>query len=306
MRNISIYKLEQDFVAGDQNNIRKLEAKLIDDEKIFSEISSDYEKDKIKYKDEYIKAKINYLKNHRLYDWLILKYYFETVLFNEARTFPDYQKKEMEKHGWMFPIQYANARIVTSGEFSGKTEELYIRDFHSHFDSLFTNITLGKKDSRVDRYYKQAIACYKSRNYFSCVVTLFPIVESYHSYMNGFDGEQIYKIKNHLTEVENKVKNITQIFELKIKYYINLIEQFNNLAKNHYFKFSEIKDPEPEIINRNRLMHGIFSREVSQKDCLQLFCVISNMVILKTMINANDEMNRLKIEIDKLENQKKV
>ena len=49
---------------------------------------------------------------------------------------------------------------------------------------------------------------------------------------------------------------------------------------------------EPEIINRNRIMHGLFSREISQKDCLQLFCVISNMVVIKSIIDASEMMDK--------------
>ena len=47
-------------------------------------------------------------------------------------------------------------------------------------------------------------------------------------------------------------------------------------------------------------MHGLFSREISQKDCLQLFCVISNMVVIKNIIDANDNMNKIEEEIAKL------
>ena len=58
---------------------------------------------------------------------------------------------------------------------------------------------------------------------------------------------------------------------------------------------------EPEIINRNRIMHGLFSREISQKDCLQLFCVISNMVVIKSIIDASEMMDKTLEELKQLQ-----
>ena len=48
-------------------------------------------------------------------------------------------------------------------------------------------------------------------------------------------------------------------------------------------------------------MHGLFSREISQKDCLQLFCVISNMVVIKSIIDANEMMNKTIEELKQLQ-----
>lgn len=76
---------------------------------------------------------------------------------------------------------------------------------------------------------------------------------------------------------------------------------FNDLAENHYFNKSLDRQNEPEIINRNRIMHGLFSREISQKDCLQLFCVISNMVVIKSIIDANEMMDKTIEEMKQLQ-----
>lgn len=82
---------------------------------------------------------------------------------------------------------------------------------------------------------------------------------------------------------------------------LNLVKQFNELAKEHYFNISLDRKDEPEIINRNRIMHGLFSREISQKDCLQLFCVISNMIVIKSIIDANEMMNKTMEELKQLQ-----
>ena len=110
--------------------------------------------------------------------------------------------------------------------------------------------------------------------------------------MNNFNNNEFYKIKNHLESITEKVEAVKQIYVTRITYYINLVKQFNDLAENHYFNKSLDRQNEPEIINRNRIMHGLFSREISQKDCLQLFCVISNMVVIKSIIDASEMMDK--------------
>ena len=119
--------------------------------------------------------------------------------------------------------------------------------------------------------------------------------------MNNFNNNEFYKIKNHLESITEKIEAVKQIYVTRITYYINLVKQFNDLAENHYFNKSLDGQNEPEIINRNRIMHGLFSREISQKDCLQLFCVISNMVVIKSIIDANEMLNKTIEELKQLQ-----
>lgn len=300
MSKIEVYQLEPEYVVGDAKNLLALKEKLEKDLFLLNKIEADYNLCPDKYKKEYIESKIIYLKNKHLYCWLFLKRYFDQALLSEHFTFPDLQKEEMKKHGWMFPLAFSNTKITTSGEVDITTEQLYIRNFDRLFDKLF-EFNIGEENSRIDRYYKQAIFNYKNKCYYSCAVSLFPIIESYHQYMNNFNDDEFYKIKNHLEGITEKIEDVVQIYSMRINYYVNIVKQFNDLAKNHYFSTSIERQNEPEIINRNRLMHGLFSREVSQKDCLQLFCVISNMVVIKSLINANETMNQTLQELRQLQ-----
>lgn len=299
MREISIYKMKPVYIAGEVYNITALEEKLVADKEILLQIEQDYNRNQDEFKCEYITAKKNHLSNLHFYYWLILKKYFEDALLSEMPSFPDYQKEEMRKRGWMFPQAFINSRITTSGNVDVTTEELYTRNFDRLFDNLFA-FTIGEPNSRIDRYYKQAIKNYKDKCYYSCAVSLFPIIESYHQYITSFNDNSFYRIKENLDSVEEEMESVNQIYSIKIKYYINLVKQFNELAKEHYFSVSLDRTNEPAIINRNRIMHGLFSREISQKDCLQLFCTLSNMVVIKTILEANDMMNRTAAELNEL------
>ena len=287
------------FVAGEVENLIALKEKLEADKEVLAQIEQDYNQNQDEFKCEYITAKKNHLSNLHFYYWLVLKKYFEDALLSEMPSFPDYQKEEMRKRGWMFPQAFINSRITTSVNVDVTTEELYTRNFDRLFDNLFA-FTIGEPNSRIDRYYKQAIKNYKDKCYYSCAVSLFPIIESYHQYITNFSEDSLYRIKDNLDSVTEKMENVNQVYNIKIEYYINLVKQFNELAKKHYFKKSLSRRNEPPIINRNRIMHGLFSREISQKDCLQLFCTLSNMVVIKTILDANDMMNKTAAELNKL------
>lgn len=299
MRKIDVFQRKPEFILGDPQNLQALEKKLNEDTKLLSQIEVDYNNEPNKYNEEFVSAKINHLKNQYLYCWLILKYYFDQAIDSAIKIFPDFQKEEMREKGWMLPLFFINKKLMASGGSPATTEDLYVRNIDKLFNTLF-NFSIGEKNSRIDRYYQQAISNYKNQCYYSCAVSLFPIIESYHQFINHFNDDSFYKIKDNLESLTEKMENVKQIYNIKIKYYIDLVKQFNELAKEHYFKQSLSRKNEPAIINRNRIMHGLFSREISQKDCLQLFCVISNMVVIKNIIDANDNMNKIEEEIAKL------
>ena len=178
MRKIDIFQMEPEFILGDLQNLQALEKKLNEDAVLLSQIEVDYNNNRNKYNEEFVSAKINHLKNQHLYCWLILKHYFDQAFNSEIKTFPDYQKEEMREKGWMLPLFFINKSIMATGGSPVTTEDLYVRNMDRLFDTLF-NFNTGEKNSRIDRYYQQAISNYKNQCYYSCAVSLFPIIESY-------------------------------------------------------------------------------------------------------------------------------
>lgn len=148
MRIIDIYQMEQEYIVGDGKNLQALKEKIETDDVLLKEIEEDFNQNPIQFKNEYINAKTNHLKNRYMYCWSFLKWYFDKALFSERTTFPDFQKEEMKKQGWMFPFAFINTRITTSGGVNVTTEELYIRNFNRLFDRLFC-FNIGEKNSRI-------------------------------------------------------------------------------------------------------------------------------------------------------------
>ena len=214
MRKIDIFQMEPEFILGDLQNLQALEKKLNEDSILLSQIEVDYNNDCNKYNEEFVSAKINHLKNQHLYSWLFLKWYFDQAINSEMKTFPDFQKEEMRKKGWMLPLYFINKSIMATGGSPVTTEELYIRNFDKLFDILF-DFNIGEKNSRIDRYYHQAFFNYKNQCYYSCAVSLFPIIESYHQFINNFNEDCFYKIKDNLESVTKKWRTLNKFTTFK-------------------------------------------------------------------------------------------
>ena len=298
MKKITPFEMKNVYSISETENLVKLHNKLDEDKQILSDFECEYVNGKVQYKNEYFQAKRTHLENTKIYNWLVLKYYYEQAFYSDKnlRLSIDYQKEDMKQKGWVFPIQCANLRITRTGIFANTIEQAYIDLFNNNFDDFFSFV-IGD-DLKINKYYRQAISNYKNQNYFSCAASLFPIIEFMHQTVTKFNKDDYYQIKKHLNDFSNEIDNIKKIYTVKITYFSDIVEQINDLIKNHYFKKSVSRKYEPLIINRNRLMHGLFTRDISQKDCLQLFCVISNMNLLYNMIRASNLLDTISKEIE--------
>ena len=173
MRKIEIYQIQQAVIVGSTFDLDALAKKLAFDTLLMQQIESDYNGNKQEFKTEYISAKTNHLKNKWLYCWLYLEHYFGSALLSTLNTRDNAQKEEMKKIGWMFPPYFINKHITPSHNANKTFEDAYIHMFDKLFDLLFNiNINhfisdVSQKDTRANKYYKQAIVDYKNGNYYA-------------------------------------------------------------------------------------------------------------------------------------------
>ena len=307
MRTIQLYQIQYSYVVGSAYDLNILAPKIVKDEEIFQQIEQDYKSNPQAFKTEYVSAKSAHLSNKWMYCWLLLHHYSEKALLQFVNPSAAIEKEQLRSLGWMFPADLLGYRVKTSNDIQA-TEQAYVNFFDKYFDQLFNKnlsdytFKVTSEGYRVDNYYQQAIACYKNNCYYACVASLFPIIEYLHKRLTNFDESKLYQIKNNLGKASNKVVGIQPVYEYQsnFSYHVDLVNQFNDLATNHYFKTSVGAEDEPQIVNRNRIMHGIFTREISRKDCLQLFCVISNMSILQSMVDASDYLKELDAQLAQL------
>lgn len=69
--------MEQEYVIGDVKNLHTLKGKLEKDAVLLKEIEEDFNQNPSQFKNEYINAKTNHLKNRYMYYWAFLKWYFD-------------------------------------------------------------------------------------------------------------------------------------------------------------------------------------------------------------------------------------
>ena len=62
MRKIDLYQIEQEYIVSDVKNLQALKDKLKEDVVLLNEIEKDFNQNPTQFKNEYINAKIHYLK----------------------------------------------------------------------------------------------------------------------------------------------------------------------------------------------------------------------------------------------------
>lgn len=168
-------------------------------------------------------------------------------------------------------------------------DERYTYWFDKYFDNYFT----ASLDD--NRYFYDAIRCYKNDLLFSCVCSLFSIMEFYQRRISKFDGKTIFSMKKAL---DNSAVPDLKGYKLYYRAFENILNSF--LKKNMYANSVE-NEPEPPVINRNRTLHGIFTRNITKTDCLKLFCIVKSMVSFNSWLNSLSIMEKLSDEIEELE-----
>lgn len=124
-----------------------------------------------------------------------------------------------------------------------------------------------------------AIFCFENRQYKACTLLLFGIIDAklirLQSKKGGRDRRKVGGGAVKLLETKYKEKADTEYFLYHILYFSGLLESLNTFfANGNDFR------KEPTVINRNFVDHGMNSRSVRRKDCIQLFLALYNLTEL--------------------------
>ena len=194
---------------------------------------------------------------------------------------------KLQKLGWFIWLQ--NYKISTSFPYKDE-DELYTYWFDKYFDDYFIN-----QDITIP-YYSEATDNYKNNNLYACVCCLFPLIEYMVKKILKFDGNTIFHIKKELTN--SKLSNVDGYK----KYFDEFEDNLKKFLTTNIYKTSTEQDPEPNFICRNRILHGIFTREISKTDCLKLFCIIRSLDSINSWLNIINSIKNLSEELVKLQN----
>lgn len=188
-----------------------------------------------------------------------------------------------QKDGWFIWMKIEG--FSTTYDYK-TTDELYTYWFDKYFDRYFPN----KQD---EPYFNEVVQNYKNGCYYSCACCLFPLMERIQRRISKFNGNTIFSVKNELSKSHlpdpQKCNDYLSKFEKSLNTFLD---------KNTYKKSVE-SDVEPKEICRNRVMHGIFTREISKTDCLKLFCIYESLYKFNYWLNS---VNSIKVLIEQLHN----
>ena len=140
-------------------------------------------------------------------------------------------------------------------------------------ESLFENLLEMKVVKKSD--LEEAIYDYKQGKYKSCALIMFSLIDAKLIRFQNADKQR--KVgKGAVDFLAKKMKSdsdIEQIFHMLLCYE-NLIAC---LAK--MFEHGNDFRKQPKVINRNFIDHGMMTRKVLKRDCIQLFLLYYNLIM---------------------------
>ena len=149
--------------------------------------------------------------------------------------------------------------------------------------------------SNAGKQIEEAIYCYRNHKYFACACVLFSSIENIERSITEFNPSDKFVMSAQL-----KKPQADSVICFNKEYFINFEKQMNEFLLNNFYKTSLQSDPEPKEINRNRIMHGIFTRDVSKTDCLKLFVLTNSLLLFDDWLNSYRKMKEISGFLDKL------
>ena len=168
------------------------------------------------------------------------------------------------------PIDKKSAEAIALKQCSGQKME-----------QIFEIISETKRVKKID--FEEAVFDYNHKQYKSCAFILFSLVDAVLIRLQKKSDLNGKRRKVGLSAVSEAKKRTetdinTQMLFIAI-FYTNL---FACLEK--VFEGGKDFKNQPDVINRNFLDHGMMTKKVRKKDCIQLFLLYYNMLELLDMI----------------------
>lgn len=151
-------------------------------------------------------------------------------------------------------------------------------------DKLFQLIQKESKARKSD--IDEAINDFHNKSYKSCALVLFSIMDAKLIRLqkkSELKNNKRRKVGAKAADILfKKIKETTDVLETKFSAfsYYGLSECLNIVFAN-----ADDFKVQPEIINRNFLMHGMMHRNVYKRDCVQLFLLYYNFIKLLDLID---------------------
>jgi len=158
---------------------------------------------------------------------------------------------------------------------------------------VFINSANKIKGSIEGQYFFDAINCLIEKKYYSCVCSMFPLIE------NSLMKTQLFSSTENISHFK---KAINSFFTTnKYPFYEDAWKNLDTLVHAIFLTHSDRnKSKKFKFINRNQLLHGDFSRKITAIDCIQLILLYMSVTECLPIMTLTHFINT--IEKDKQNN----
>ncbi len=221
---------------------------------------------------------IAYKTNEYIFNWLKFDYYNMRLIMSRI-------DEEAFEDGWF--VWMNDMSIEVFGIEFKTMDEKRAYTYEKYFDYSF-KVLFGQND-----FLDESIQCFKNEKYYACACLLFTNMEYLERQITNFNPSDKFVMSAAL-----KQRQTQDVVAFSDKYYKEFEEKMNEFLKNNYYAQSTASDPEPEVINRNRIMHGILTRKVSKIDCLKMFVLVKSMFLFNDWLNCYRQMKEISAYLD--------
>lgn len=234
-------------------------------------------------KDKEILDRFNSEENLKVYkgnlyilNWLKFDFYSTKSLTSKIND-------EDISNGWFIWLKdYEIEPHIKFDTIDEKNTYMYSKYFKYFYPALYEK----------NAYLDEAIFCFEQEKYHACACLLFTCIENTERSITEFNPSEMFVMSKAIAKTQSlKVPTFND------KYFHSFEEKMNNFLKENFYLRSMAADAEPSIINRNRIMHGIFTRKISKTDCLKLFTLENSLLQFNDWLESYRKMKELSNEL---------
>jgi len=170
--------------------------------------------------------------------------------------------------------------VLSTDDINNLLFEYYSQD---NFKRINETIDRCKHDSIMKSYselFSQAIICYQNKQYNISILGLIAIADSILSEVTQNETHR-YKarVERIKEELLKKGSYSPEDFSLIALYFT-----FRHMMDSFYKTFP-FDGPEPELLNRNWLMHGRSRKDITQLDCIKIINYLFGLILFNKSLN---------------------
>lgn len=187
--------------------------------------------------------------------------------------------EKIAEYGWTYYWEIYNAydriRIENQEDADACFYPLLIE---CDFDTIESMVDVLLLYPKLQKELLEALKCYKSEEYRGCAMIVTSLLEKIFIMIQKEYKPDIQNIRTG----RGAIKNINKLID---KDYFRIIGEECYLSSNSIMKFLEVFfsptnnfENDMSFINRNMLMHGMWTNDIRRIDCMKLFLALFNEV----------------------------